>query len=338
MGGYDRRGLTRGARSGRVSVWRSCWAAAQGGSLRWFSAGCCWRRPARVPEGRVCTSRMLAVARCRVTASTHAEGWSLRLLPLLALAQSMWRSLPTAVAPMSSMATAGPCRSTTSALMGPWRQRPRPPSLPEATPGRMAISSDGHSAYVANSSDDSISQYDIGPGGLLAPKAQATVATGDTPEDVAISPDGTSAYVSNRLGNTLSQYDIGPGGLLAPKAPATAAAGTDPGRLALSPDGTSAYAVNLDTVSQTTSARAGSWRPSRPPPRPLATTLGTWRSPPTVKSAYVTIATSTRLPNTTSVQGPFHVWRQRARPPSPQASARTSWRSPPTAKARMSPT
>ena len=83
-------------------------------------------------------------------------------------------------------------------------------------------------AYVTNSADSSVSQYDIGAGGLLAPLSPATVAAGAAPVGVAVSPDGQSVYVTNHADASVSQYDVGAGGLLAPLSPATVAAGAQP--------------------------------------------------------------------------------------------------------------
>ena len=65
-------------------------------------------------------------------------------------------------------------------------------------------------AYVPNTEDrshffrGSVSQYDVGAGGLLAPLSPATVAAGFSPFGVAVSPDGQSAYVTNSSPATAS--------------------------------------------------------------------------------------------------------------------------------------
>ena len=51
----------------------------------------------------------------------------------------------------------------------------------------VAVSPDNRSVYVANR-DGSVSQYDIGAGGALAPKNPATVPAGSLPVGLAISP------------------------------------------------------------------------------------------------------------------------------------------------------
>ncbi len=120
----------------------------------------------------------------------------------------------------------------------------------------VAVTPDGKSAYVTNSGESTVSQYDIDPGtGLLSAKTPATVATGAGPghDGLAVSPDGKSAYVTNLNENTVSQYDINPiTGALSPKAPATVATGSEPLDVAVTPTGKSAYVANYkeETVSQ----------------------------------------------------------------------------------------
>src|SRR5687767_9199959 len=66
--------------------------------------------------------------------------------------------------------------------------------------------------YVSNAVDDSVSQYNVGASGLLAPLSAPTVVAGEVPLQVAVSPDGESVYVANLVSDDLSQYDIGAGG------------------------------------------------------------------------------------------------------------------------------
>ena len=97
------------------------------------------------------------------------------------------------------------------------------------------------SAYVTNSNagGNSVSQYDIGAGGLLTAKSSATVAAATTPLGVAVSPDGKSVYVATSGGmpTSVRQYDVGAGGALTAKSPATVPGGGH--GLAVSPDGKS---------------------------------------------------------------------------------------------------
>src|SRR6476646_714235 len=120
-------------------------------------------------------------------------------------------------------------------------------------------------AYVP-SPDGTVSQYDIGPGGLLAPLVPPTVTTG--PEaaagGAAVSPDGKSAYVT--LGVGVAQYDVGPSGALTLKSPATVAAGPSPLAVAVSPDGQSVYVTSSGghTLAQYSVGTSGTLTPKNP--------------------------------------------------------------------------
>jgi DNA-binding beta-propeller fold protein YncE len=81
--------------------------------------------------------------------------------------------------------------------------------------------------YVANSNDNSISQYDAGVEGALTPKADPA-PTAAAPFGLALSQDGQSLYATAFTDNAIAQFDVGAGGVLAPKASATVAAGTGP--------------------------------------------------------------------------------------------------------------
>ena len=91
--------------------------------------------------------------------------------------------------------------------------------------------------YVTNQDQgvSSISQYEVGAGGLLAPLDPPKVFGGIANQGVAVSPNGESVYVSNTLSDTVSQYDVGADGTLTPKSPATVAAGFRPTALAVTP-------------------------------------------------------------------------------------------------------
>lgn len=54
----------------------------------------------------------------------------------------------------------------------------------------------GKRLYVANQNAPTISQYDVGAGGVLTPKSPATVKAGVSAESVAVAPDGRSVYVT----------------------------------------------------------------------------------------------------------------------------------------------
>jgi DNA-binding beta-propeller fold protein YncE len=156
--------------------------------------------------------------------------------------------------------------------------------------------------YVTNSGDRSVSQYNIGPAGLLAPLAPPTVTTaGNLPFEVAVSPDAKSAYVTgaefhdgrgvgivsqydvgpgggllpkspaavaagNFTSGSVSQYDVAPGGALSSKSPATVAAGEGPRSVVVSPDGKSVYvtAPGTRSVSQYDVGPGGGLSPKSP--------------------------------------------------------------------------
>jgi DNA-binding beta-propeller fold protein YncE len=111
-----------------------------------------------------------------------------------------------------------------------------------AYPTAIAVSPDGRNVYVTNQGNGSlgsagtVSQYDVGPGGVLSAKTPATVGTGSNPFGVAVSPDGKSVYVTNDHDNTVSQYDVGAGGGLSAKSPAIVGAGSEPYGVAALPD------------------------------------------------------------------------------------------------------
>ncbi len=127
------------------------------------------------------------------------------------------------------------------------------------SPYGIAVTPDGHSAYVVDEAENLISEYDVNPTtGVLTAKSTATVATGNEPLNIAISPNGRSAYVTDP-GNfgagtgMVGQYDIDPTtGLLTPKTPASVASGDGPVGLAVSPGGTSLYVgdQSSDAVSE----------------------------------------------------------------------------------------
>jgi DNA-binding beta-propeller fold protein YncE len=124
--------------------------------------------------------------------------------------------------------------------------------------------------YVTNEDGASVSQYDAGAGGLLAPLFPPTVAA-PGPREVAVSPDGASIYLTNGGNDSVSQYDVGAGGKLTPKSPATVAAGANPIGVAASPNGRSIYVANFiggnfgGTVSQYDVGPGGGLTPKSPP-------------------------------------------------------------------------
>jgi len=149
------------------------------------------------------------------------------------------------------------------------------------------------SAYVANLSSGTVSQYTIGAGEALAPQSPPTVDTGSgsAPFALAATPDGTSVYLADFSGS-IDQYTVGADGSLSPKTPASVPDTNSPWNIAVSPDGKSAYVANNSTdgpdgVSQFDIATDGTLTPKTP------ATVAAGASPwavvvsPDGKSAYV---------------------------------------------------
>jgi 6-phosphogluconolactonase (cycloisomerase 2 family) len=127
------------------------------------------------------------------------------------------------------------------------------------------------SAYVANSGDNTISQYTMDATGALTPKATPTVESivgqlNASPTSVTVDPSGKYAYVANSGNEVISQFTIGAGGGLVPMNPATVAsgsAGSGPISVTIDPTGTYAYAANSTSneVAQFTIGAGGKLTP-----------------------------------------------------------------------------
>jgi YVTN family beta-propeller protein len=78
--------------------------------------------------------------------------------------------------------------------------------------------------YVANLGTDTISQYDAGPGGALAPKPAGPIASPNSPFGLALAPGGKSLYVAAFGAAAVAQYDVGSDGALSAKTPASVGA------------------------------------------------------------------------------------------------------------------
>ena len=124
------------------------------------------------------------------------------------------------------------------------------------------MSRDGKNLYVANYGAGSVSQFDVGAGGRLSPKAPATVVTGQLPSGVAVSPDGKSVYVTNygHLSSSVSQFDVGAGGRLSPKTPSTIGGIETPAGIAVTPDGKTS--TSPTSAPGTTGSRSSTWEPA----------------------------------------------------------------------------
>ena len=103
-------------------------------------------------------------------------------------------------------------------------------------------------AYASNQSDNTVSEYTIGVGGVLT--SMSTQATGAEPNAIAVVPSGRYLYVANWVDNTLSEYTIGSGGTLA--AIGTVATGINPASIIVDPTSSYVYVANLgsNTVSE----------------------------------------------------------------------------------------
>jgi DNA-binding beta-propeller fold protein YncE len=126
------------------------------------------------------------------------------------------------------------------------------------------------SAYVANLSSGTVSQYKIGAGEALAPQSPPTVDTGSSssPFALAATPDGATVYLADFSGS-IDQFTVGADGSLSPKMPASVPDDNSPWNIAVSPDGKSAYVANNSTdgpdgVSQFDIAADGTLTPKTP--------------------------------------------------------------------------
>jgi DNA-binding beta-propeller fold protein YncE len=132
-------------------------------------------------------------------------------------------------------------------------------------------------AYVANTTDSTISQYTIDGAGALT-QVGTPVGTGSFPRKIAVDPTGKFAYVTNfgtdpgtpGAGATVSQYTVAADGTLTPNSSATAATGLNPYAIAIDSTGKYAYVTNQgsDTVSQFTLGADGVLTPMSTPSVP----------------------------------------------------------------------
>ena len=111
-------------------------------------------------------------------------------------------------------------------------------------------------AYASNQSDNTLSEYSIGAGGVLT--SIGTQTTGVEPNAIAVVPSGRYLYVANWTDNTLSEYAIKSDGTLT--AVGTIATGINPASIVVDPTSSYVYVANLgsNTVSQYAIASDGS--------------------------------------------------------------------------------
>jgi YVTN family beta-propeller protein len=111
-------------------------------------------------------------------------------------------------------------------------------------------------AYASNQSDNTLSEYAIGAGGVLT--SIGTQTTGVEPNAIAVVPSGRYLYVANWSDNTLSEYAIKTDGTLT--AIGTIATGVNPASIIVDPTSSYVYVANLasNTVSEYAIGSGGS--------------------------------------------------------------------------------
>jgi 6-phosphogluconolactonase len=131
-------------------------------------------------------------------------------------------------------------------------------------PRSITVDPSGLHAYVVNSADDTVSQYNIGANGLLTAMGTPTVQTGTTPWQMVIHPNGGFAYVTNKNDGNVWQYAIDPNSGELSSIGSPVLAGDLPFGLTIAPNGLYAYVANFGsdttpgtTVSQYTIAQSG---------------------------------------------------------------------------------
>ena len=120
-------------------------------------------------------------------------------------------------------------------------------SAPEA----IAITSDGATAYVANTGSDNVSVIDTTAGTTNYNTVTATISVGSAPYAIAITPNGATAYVANSGSGTVSVIDTTVGTTNYNTVIATINVGSGPEAIAITPDGTTAYVANYGSGTVT---------------------------------------------------------------------------------------
>ena len=110
-------------------------------------------------------------------------------------------------------------------------------------------------AYASNQSDNTLSEYAIGAGGVLS--LIGTQTTGVEPNAIAVAPSGRYLYVANWTDNTLSEFALKSDGTLS--AIGTIATGVNPASIIVDPTSSYVYVANLgsNSVSQYSIGSAG---------------------------------------------------------------------------------
>jgi 6-phosphogluconolactonase (cycloisomerase 2 family) len=175
------------------------------------------------------------------------------------------------------------------------------PKNPAVAPGNPAdaLAVTPNLKFVYTVTDAVISQYTVGPAGVLIPNTPATLATGDPLHTravgVAVTPDNRNVYVVNDAGgfdaNQIAQYTINADGTLAPNADeATIPSPDGPIGIALSADGRYAYVTSsTNVVSQYVINADGTLSPNAAAPTvPTGGSPGQIALSPNGAYAYVT--------------------------------------------------
>lgn len=133
---------------------------------------------------------------------------------------------------------------------------PNPVSAGGLSPVALAMSSIGRFLYVANSTSNTITAFEVESSGLLTQVPQAgpgtnPVSTNVTgPTALAMSSNGQFLYVTNGTSNTVTAFRVATSGLLTlipPVGPApnpVSTGGTTPIGIAIEPNGTHLYIAN----------------------------------------------------------------------------------------------
>jgi len=100
-------------------------------------------------------------------------------------------------------------------------------------------------AYASNQSDNTVSEYSIGTGGVLT--SIGTQVTGAEPNAIAVVPSGHFLYVANWTDATLSEFSVGSDGTLT--AIGTIATWTNPASIIVDPTSSYVYVANLGSNS-----------------------------------------------------------------------------------------
>jgi YVTN family beta-propeller protein len=118
-------------------------------------------------------------------------------------------------------------------------------------PLRVAVTPDGKTAFVANSSGGTISTIDV----KTRTKDHTDIPVGGGTTGVAVTPDGKTAFVTHYDSGTVSTIDVKTG----TKHPTDITVGANPGGVAVTPDGKTAFVTNFGSGTVSTNRRA--WPP-----------------------------------------------------------------------------